>query len=92
MGWNYGLQWMTFLPVELVAASITIEFWHSNVNHAAWIAIFYSLIMLINVFGVKGYGEAEFIFSIIKVIAVIGFIILGIILTVGGGPNGGYIG
>lgn len=28
---------------------------------------------MINLFGVKGYGEAEFTFSIIKVIAVIGF-------------------
>jgi amino acid permease len=27
----------------------------------------------INLFGVKGYGEAEFVFSIIKVAAVIGF-------------------
>jgi amino acid transporter len=43
-------------------------------------------------FGVKGYGEAEFVFSIIKIIAVIGYIILGVILNCGGGPEGGYIG
>jgi yeast amino acid transporter len=41
---------------------------------------------------VKGYGEAEFIFSTVKVIAVIGFIILGVILNIGGGPGGSYIG
>lgn len=41
---------------------------------------------------VKGYGEAEFVFSIIKITAVIGFVILGIIINIGGGPNGGYIG
>jgi yeast amino acid transporter len=46
----------------------------------------------INFFGVRGYGEAEFVFAIIKVVAVIGFIILGIILNCGGGPDGGYIG
>lgn len=34
----------------------------------------------------------EFVFAIIKVIAVIGFIILGIVLDCGGGPQGGYIG
>lgn len=33
----------------------------------------------INLFGVKGYGEAEFIFAVIKVTAVIGFIILGVV-------------
>lgn len=37
-------------------------------------------------------GEAEFVFSIIKVVAVIGFIILSIIINIGGGPGGSYIG
>ncbi|GEQ66657.1 hypothetical protein JCM33374_g320 [Metschnikowia sp. JCM 33374] len=46
----------------------------------------------INFFGVKGYGEAEFVFSAVKVLAVSGFIILGIVLVCGGGPKGGYIG
>jgi amino acid transporter len=32
-----------------------------------------ALIIIINFFGIKGYGEAEFIFAIIKVTAVIGF-------------------
>ncbi|EOD45204.1 Amino acid/polyamine transporter I [Neofusicoccum parvum] len=93
MGWNYALQWLIVLPLEIVAASITVNYWNQGaVNNAAWVAIFLVVIVAINLFGVKGYGEAEFVFSIIKVIAVIGFIILGIILNVGGGPKGGYIG
>ncbi|CCH41813.1 putative histidine permease [Wickerhamomyces ciferrii] len=92
MGWNYALQWLVVLPLELVAASITIRYWNSNINSVAWVAIFYVLIVSINFFGVKGYGEAEFIFSAVKVVAVVGFIILGIILNCGGGPKGGYIG
>lgn len=40
---------------------------------AVWVSIFLLIIVMINLFGVKGYGEAEFTFSIIKVIAVIGF-------------------
>jgi yeast amino acid transporter len=39
-------------------------------------------------FGVRGYGEFEFGASMIKIIAVIGFIILGIVITSGGAPNG----
>ncbi|KAG7893167.1 hypothetical protein KL936_001341 [Ogataea polymorpha] len=92
MAYNYALQWLVVLPLELVAASLTIKFWNSTVNSAAWVAIFYVVIVIINFFGVRGYGEAEFVFSFIKVIAVIGFIILGIILNCGGGPKGGYIG
>jgi amino acid transporter len=92
MGWNYALQWLIVLPLEIVAASITVDYWESNISNAAWVAIFWAVIVSINLFGVKGYGEAEFVFSLIKVIAVIGFIILGIILNCGGGPKGGYIG
>jgi amino acid transporter len=92
MGWNYALQWLVVLPLEIIAASITIEFWNKTLDHAIFVSIFLVVIITINLFGVKGYGEAEFCFSIIKVIAVIGFILLGIIINVGGGPDGGYIG
>lgn len=93
MGWNYAMQWLVVLPLEIVAATITLTYWtNDSINNNAFVAIFLVLIIAINMFGVKGYGEAEFVFSIIKVVAVIGFIILGIILNVGGGPRGGYIG
>ncbi|KAF1949368.1 general amino-acid permease-like protein GAP1 [Byssothecium circinans] len=93
MGWNYALQWLVVLPLEIVAATFTINFWnHGAVNNNAWVAIFLVLIVVINLFGVKGYGEAEFVFAIIKVAAVVGFIILGIVINIGGGPNGSYIG
>lgn len=73
MGWNYALQWLVVLPLEIVAASITVDFWESDISNAAWVAIFWTLIVSINLFGVRGYGEAEFVFSLIKVVAVIGF-------------------
>ncbi|KAL9127003.1 MAG: hypothetical protein Q9217_004038 [Psora testacea] len=92
MGWNYAMQWLVALPLEIVAAALTVKYWDSHVSPAAWVAIFLTIIVGINLFGVKGYGEAEFVFSIVKVIAVIGFIILGIILNIGGGPNGEYLG
>ena len=87
------MQWLVVLPLEIVAATLTIEYWtDGNINNDAFVAIFLVFIIAINLFGVKGYGEAEFVFAIIKVVAVIGFIILGIILNCGGGPQGGYIG
>lgn len=73
MGWNYALQWLAVLPLEIVAASITIDYWGPTTSNAAWVAILLVAIISINLFGVKGYGEAEFVFSIIKVIAVTGF-------------------
>jgi amino acid transporter len=67
------MQWLVVLPLEVIAASITIEFWDTSIDHAIFVTIFLIVIVGINLFGVKGYGEAEFFFSIIKVIAVIGF-------------------
>ena len=96
MGWNYALNWLVTLPLELTAASITLSFWKgaNDVNPAAWVVIFWAAVVLINFFGVRGYGEAEFVFSIIKVVAVIGFCILGIIIAAGGpaGNPQGYLG
>lgn len=92
MGWNYVFLWLVVLPLEIIAASLTINYWNQDINSVAWVIIFYVLIMGINLFGVKGYGEAEFIFSLIKVVAICGFLILGIVLVCGGGPSGGFIG
>ncbi|CAI6336839.1 unnamed protein product [Periconia digitata] len=94
MAWNYALSWLVTLPLEIVAASITLNFWEGSrsTNPAAWVTIFLAVIISINLFGVKGYGEAEFVFSIIKIAAVIGFIILGIIIDTGGIPGQPYIG
>jgi amino acid transporter len=91
---SYALQWLVVLPLEVVAATFTIEYWThgKGISNNAFVAVFLVLIITINLFGVKGYGEAEFILAIVKVTAVIGFIILGVIINVGGGPNGGYIG
>jgi len=64
---------MVTLPLEIVAAAITIQYWESPVSPAVWVTIFLILIIIINLFGVESYGEAEFWFSLIKVIAVIAF-------------------
>ncbi|SCU90787.1 LAFA_0F00254g1_1 [Lachancea sp. 'fantastica'] len=89
----YAFSWLVTLPLEIVAASITVNYWHTPDKYRdGFVALFFVVIVLINLFGVRGYGEAEMVFSLIKVVTVIGFIILGIILVCGGGPTGGYIG
>ncbi|CUM64786.1 uncharacterized protein PRCAT00002397001 [Priceomyces carsonii] len=87
MAWNYAMEWLITLPLELVAASITIDYWETNVNPAVFVAVFYVVIVVINLFGVKGYGEVESFLSLIKILAVIGFLILSIILVCGGGGH-----
>ena len=53
----------------------------------AWITIILITVVLLNIFAVGVYGESEFWFTSIKIIAILGLIILGIVLFFGGGPN-----
>ncbi|KAK7415653.1 histidine permease [Neonectria magnoliae] len=92
VGWNYAMQWLIILPLEIIAASLTLSYWDETLTRAIFVTVFLFIIVCINMCGVKGYGEAEFIFSIIKVVAVIGFILLGIVLNCGGTPDTGYVG
>lgn len=92
MGWNYCLQWLIVLPLEIVAASMTVGWWDSRISREVWVTVFLVCIVAINLLGVKFYGEAEFVFAIVKIAAVVGFILLGIVINIGGYPDGGYIG
>lgn len=92
VAWNYFFQFLVLLPLELVAGSITMTYWITSVNPDVWVLIFYLFVISINFFGVKAYGEAEFVFSSIKVLAVVGFIIVSIVIAAGGAPNGHYVG
>ncbi|GKT43696.1 putative amino-acid permease [Colletotrichum spaethianum] len=92
MGWDYAIAWLTVLPFELVAASITIKFWRDDLNMGIWVAVFLIVLAIIQIFGVRGYGEVEFVLSLIKIAACTGFIILGIIINCGGVGDKGYIG
>jgi amino acid permease len=73
IGWNYAMQWVVTMPLEVMAAAITLQYWHLPIPAWAAITVFLSVIIVINLCGVRFYGEAEYTFSIIKVTAVIGF-------------------
>ncbi|ORY13948.1 high-affinity amino acid transporter [Clohesyomyces aquaticus] len=93
MGWDYAIQWLTILPFEITAAGLTIDYWHTY-NIGIWIAVFLTILSVIQFFGVRGYGEVEFVLSMIKIAACTGFIIFGIVVNCGGvsTDDRGYIG
>lgn len=49
-------------------------------------------VFFVNLLGVRVFGELEFWFSSIKVIALIGLILMGIIIDLGGNPEHDRIG
>ncbi|GJN83120.1 hypothetical protein PLIIFM63780_006668 [Purpureocillium lilacinum] len=85
-GWNYWFAYAILIGAESTAAGIIVEYWKPPVNVALWIAIILAVELALNIFSVSYYGEAEFWFSGIKFITILGLIIVGIVIFFGGGP------
>ncbi len=78
LGWNYWYNWAITVAFELVAVQFIMKFWFPDVPGFYWSAIFLAVIFGINALTVKGFGESEFFVSLVKVIATLAFIIIGI--------------
>ena len=64
------LNKMSLTPLNV---AITIQYWEWPVSSAVWVTIFLFVIITFNLFPVKGYGETEFWLSLVKIIAIVGF-------------------
>lgn len=86
-GWNYWLLYILVSMAELTAIGKYVQFWWPEIPLWASSLFFFMVINVINLASVKVYGETEFWFSIIKVVAIIAMIIFGTYLLLSG--NGG---
>ncbi|MBX8522227.1 amino acid permease [Pseudomonas cichorii] len=86
-GWNYWVLYVLVGMAELTAVGLYVQYWWPDVPTWVSAAAFFVIINLINLSSVKLYGEMEFWFSIIKVLAIVGMIVFGAYLLASG--NGG---
>ncbi|GMM54415.1 Dip5 protein [Maudiozyma humilis] len=89
VGYSYLFKYFILPPNQLTAAALVMQYWvdRDTVNPGVWITIFLILIIIINSFGVKLFGEFEFWLSSFKVLVMLGLIILMFVIMLGGGPN-----
>ncbi|GAA5825280.1 hypothetical protein JCM5353_005937 [Sporobolomyces roseus] len=89
LGWNYWASWAMTFPLEVVAAALVLDYWPgaAEVHVAVWLTVFLIVIASFNFLGARAFGEAEFWFSLIKIVALLGLMILSIIITAGGVPG-----
>ncbi|TCD54392.1 amino acid permease [Alloscardovia theropitheci] len=73
----YWLNWAVALASEFTAAGMLMKFWFPNSPEWVWSAIFMVAILALNLMSVRMYGESEFWFSSIKVVAIVAFIVIG---------------
>jgi D-serine/D-alanine/glycine transporter len=90
VGWSYWFAWIVAAIAEVIAITGYISFWWPDLPH--WISAISIILLLLtlNILSVKAFGELEFWMAIIKVLAIIGLIVLGLYLCVTGfvSPSG----
>lgn len=82
VGWSYWISWVAYIPAECVAGGIIMEMF-TGVNGYVWAICFGLLITYINLAKVDTFGEIEFWLALIKILALLGFVILAILIFFG---------
>jgi len=88
-GWNYWFLWVVTCMAEITAVGIYMKMWFPDI--ASWIWALAALIVmtLVNLIAVKAYGEFEFWFALIKIVAILAMIFVGLGVIILGIGNGG---
>ncbi|KAJ7483258.1 general amino acid permease variant 1 [Mycena latifolia] len=88
VGWAYYYGSIMTLIAEITAACAVIGFWDPKESHKyLYITLLCVLTLTVNVIGTRFFGRSEMFFSTIKIMLVLGFIIGGLVITLGGGPD-----
>ncbi|WP_330290981.1 amino acid permease [Streptomyces sp. NBC_00576] len=77
IGWLYWFFWVVVLAVEATAGATILEGWIPAVPQWAWALIVMVVLTATNLISVGSYGEFEFWFAGIKVVAISAFVIIG---------------
>jgi amino acid transporter len=64
LGWTYFYTAAMLLCAELSAVATVISYWDAETNPAAWVALALVVMVLLNIFAVKWYGESEFVMAV----------------------------
>lgn len=76
-GWNYWLEYVLSGMAELTAVAACAQYWFPGTPTWVFALIFFVLINITNLVTAKMYGEIEFWFSSVKIIAIIAIILIG---------------
>src|SRR5215472_11267276 len=88
---TYWLCMMVVVGSEVVAASIYCKLWSPHTPAWVWIALFSFVILYINTTNIGSLGTFEFWLSMIKVVTIVAFLLLGSALLFGlGFPKVGF--
>lgn len=83
IGWLYWWFWVLVIPIEATAGAKILNGWLPGIPTWVFALVITGLLMGTNLFSVSNYGEFEFWFALIKVVAIVAFIALGVLAILG---------
>ena len=86
-GWNYWFNYILGSMVELSVVGSFVNYWFPAIPQWVSAAVFLVVIAAMNLLGVSKFGEFEFWFAIIKIVAVIAMIVGGLAVLIAGLPT-----
>ncbi len=83
-GWTYWFCWISLAMADVTAAGLYIQYWFPHI--AQWVPSLMILVVLLimNLTAVKHFGEMEFWFALIKVVAILALIVIGSFMVIKG--------
>ncbi|MER2171585.1 MAG: amino acid permease, partial [Psychrobacillus psychrodurans] len=92
-GWNYWFLWVVTCMAEITAVGVYMQMWYPDTAPWIWALGALVIMTLVNLIAVKAYGEFEFWFALIKIIAILAMIFVGLgVILFGFGNDGIAVG
>ncbi|MGB8580951.1 MAG: amino acid permease [Candidatus Sulfotelmatobacter sp.] len=85
---TYGVAQIIAIGAEVTAAGIYMSYWFPKVPQWIWVVLVSAALVALNSMQVNRLGEFEYWFAMIKLAAIIAFIVVGIFLIFGSGSHG----
>ncbi|MFF3566712.1 amino acid permease [Nocardia jiangxiensis] len=85
VGWMYFFHWCMTGIADITAIATYVHYWGATKVIPQWLIalIALAIVLSINMISVKWFGEMEFWAAIIKVVALVGFLVLGVVFLAG---------
>lgn len=83
-GWTYWFCWVSLAMADVTAAGLYIQYWFPNISQWVPSLIVLVVLLIMNLTAVKLFGEMEFWFALIKVVAILSLIIIGTFMIIKG--------
>lgn len=88
-GWLYFLNWAMTAIADVTAIALYVQFWKAFTSVPQWVLALLALVVVLalNMVSVKLFGEMEFWFALIKVAALVGFLVVGTVFLAAAWPT-----